>query len=210
MIRTTVAFAPGRNAFLLVETARLMSTVLAITGASGIPVGVRLLEKLPGPVDLVLSQTARSLVGHETGWSVTEVEALADHVWKDDDLWAGPSSGSHAFERLIVAPASMTSVARFAGGLGDTLISRIFHVALKEGRRIVIVPRETPLDTISLRNLTSLSELGVRVVPFMPAFYTRPQTVQDMVDFVVARVMQACDLEQDLVTEWRGDERSGS
>ena len=151
-----------------------------------------------------MSRTARAIIPEETAYSVEEVESFADKVYNDDDLFAPIASGSFQYYTLFVIPCSESSVAKFACGIGDTLISRTFMCALKEGRRIIIVPRETPKSTIMLENELKLARLGVVVMDANPGFYPKPQTVQEMVDFIVGRCMTRAGIEHNLFKPWGG------
>ena len=177
---------------------------MAITGASGAAYGISLLRNLPGEKILVMSRTARAIIPEETQYTAEEVESLADKVYNDDDLFAPIASGSFQYDTLFVIPCSESSVAKFACGIGDTLISRTFMCALKEGRRIIIVPRETPKSAIMLENELKLAKLGVVIMDANPGFYPKPQTVQEMVDFIVGRCMTRAGIEHELFKPWGG------
>jgi 4-hydroxy-3-polyprenylbenzoate decarboxylase len=177
---------------------------VAITGASGAAYGISLLRNLPGEKILVMSRTARAIIPEETQYTAEEVESLADKVYNDDDLFAPIASGSFQYDTLFVIPCSESSVAKFACGIGDTLISRTFMCALKEGRRIIIVPRETPKSAIMLENELKLAKLGVVIMDANPGFYPKPQTVQEMVDFIVGRCMTRAGIEHELFKPWGG------
>jgi 4-hydroxy-3-polyprenylbenzoate decarboxylase len=179
--------------------------VIAITGASGVIIGIRLLEVLADvgvETHLVTSQWAERTIRIETDYSMEQVRALATAVYRPDNQAARISSGSFVTDGMIVAPCSMHTLAVLANGLADSLPARAFDVAMKERRRCVIVPRETPLSTMHLRHLLSLSELGVSVVPPMPGFYSKPQTIGEVVDHVVARVLDQFGIETDLAQRW--------
>ncbi|HET7529330.1 MAG TPA: UbiX family flavin prenyltransferase [Mycobacteriales bacterium] len=179
--------------------------VLAITGASGVIIGIRLLEVLADvgvETHLVTSQWAERTIRIETDYSMEQVRALATAVYRPDNQAARISSGSFVTDGMIVAPCSMHTLAVLANGLADSLPARAFDVAMKERRRCVIVPRETPLSTMHLRHLLTLSELGVTVVPPMPGFYSKPQTIGEVVDHVVARVLDQFGIETDLAQRW--------
>jgi flavin prenyltransferase len=179
--------------------------VIAITGASGVIIGIRLLEVLADlgvETHLVTSQWAERTIRIETDYSMEQVRALATAVYRPDNQAARISSGSFVTDGMIVAPCSMHTLAVLANGLADSLPARAFDVAMKERRRCVIVPRETPLSTMHLRHLLTLSELGVSVVPPMPGFYSKPQTIGEVVDHVVARVLDQFGIETDLAQRW--------
>jgi len=181
--------------------------VVAMTGASGTPYGIRALEamaKMPDlRVHLILTPTAERLLAFEARADVEKVRSLADDVHKNDDFFAPIASGSHRFVGMLVCPASMKHVGLMAAGIGLDLVSRTADVCLKERRKLVIVPRETPLSAIHLRNLLTLSEAGAMIVPAMPGFYVHPETVDDMVDHVAGKALDALGLEHDLYPRWR-------
>lgn len=181
-----------------------MKTVVAITGASGGIYGLRLLQELPGRKVLVMSKTAQAILPAETGRTPAEAAALADESYADDDLFAPIASGSCRYDALVVAPCSESSVAKFACGLGDTLISRTFMCALKEGRRIILVVRESPKSAIMLENELKLARLGVIILDANPGFYGHPQSVDDVIDFTVARCLDLLGVEQHLCEAWPG------
>ncbi|MEU0227333.1 non-oxidative hydroxyarylic acid decarboxylases subunit B [Streptomyces sp. NPDC006284] len=187
-----------------------MSTrlVVGMTGASGAPIGVRLLEVLRGlegvETHLVLSRWARTTIELETPYSAREVAKLADVVYGPGDQAAAVSSGSFPTDGMVIAPCSMKTVAGIRSGYADGLIGRAADVTLKERRRLVLVPRETPLSEIHLENLLALSRMGAVVVPPVPAFYNRPETVDDLVDHLVARVLDQLGLVTDHPGRWTG------
>lgn len=194
--------------------------VLAITGASGAPYGVRLLETLIRAgrgVHLVLSSAATQVLFHETGRRVdldhfrlgdlmgeSAKEAAPGQVIFHDhrNFAAGIASGSFRTAGMAVCPCSMGTVAAIAHGLSQNLVHRAADVHLKERRKLVLVPRETPLSAIHLRNLATVAEAGAVVLPAMPAFYTKPQSLDDMVNFVVGRVCDQLGVEHALLRRW--------
>lgn len=193
--------------------------VVIVTGASGSAYGLRLVEQLLeiGEVTLVFTRAGAETTARELGL-VVPAEGGRDAVLRflelprdlplrvaaNDDLLDAAASGSTRIEAVVVVPASMGFVGSLAGGLASDLAERAADVALKEGRRLVIVPRETPLGLIHLRNLTTLAEAGASIVPAMPAFYQRPGSVDDMVNFVVGKVLDVLGVDHDLFTRWRG------
>ena len=194
--------------------------VLAMTGASGAAYGVRLLEVLLRAgrrVHLILSPAGVEVLEHELerrvrvehfvltdllGDPAKEVSSdqVSYHHYRD--FHAGIASGSFLTAGMVVCPCSMGTVAAIAHGLSQNLIHRAADVHLKERRRLILVPRETPLNVIQLRNLASCAEAGAVILPAMPAFYTRPQTLQDVVDFIVGRVCDQLGIEHRLLRRW--------
>lgn len=186
----------------MTEHARL---IVGISGASGVVYGVRLLEtlqKLPVETHLVMTRTAEVTLAHETDMKVSDVRRLADVAYRIDDLAAAVSSGSFRTIGMIVAPCSMRSLGEIAHGITSNLLTRAADVVLKERRRLVLVARETPLHAIHLRNMATLAEMGAIIAPPVPAFYNRPQTLDDIVDHTVGRVLDLFDLDSGSVRRW--------
>jgi 4-hydroxy-3-polyprenylbenzoate decarboxylase len=179
--------------------------IVGISGASGIIYGVRLLQALktlPVETHLVMTRTAEVTLAHETSMKVADVRRLADVAYPIGDLAAAISSGSFQTIGMIVAPCSMRSLGEIAHGISSNLLTRAADVVLKERRRLVLVTRETPLHTIHLRNLVTVSELGAIVAPPMPAFYNKPKTLDDVVDHTVGRLLDLFDLDTGKVKRW--------
>jgi len=182
-----------------------MKIVVGMSGASGAPYGTRFvtaLHEADVECSLVMSRNARYIASVEgelpEGWPGRFVH----EIYQDDDLAAPPASGSHLFDAMVIIPCSMSTVGKIAAGIGDTLITRIASVCLKERRKLVVVPRETPLSVINLRALTPLAEAGAIIMPAMPAFYPRPETVADMVDFMAGRVLEVLGLGKGPYQHW--------
>ena len=182
--------------------------VVAISGASGAIYGVRLLQKLRGIADvqthLVVSEAGWLNVQHELDLPRAEVEALADVAYPVRDIGSAIASGSFRCDGMVIAPCSMRTLAAVALGLSDNLITRAADVMLKERRKLVLMVRETPLNLAHLRNMTSVTEMGGIVFPPVPGFYQRPQTVDEMVDHTVSRVLDLLDLAQADAARWNG------
>lgn len=178
--------------------------LVAVTGASGAVYARRLIEVLGKRADVILSKDAEGVVTFETGLGPKEFTAGARTVYRGDDLAAGPASGSHPFSALVVVPCSGTTVAKIAAGIADNLVTRAAAVALKERHPLILVPRETPLSAVALENLLKLARLGVVVLPPNPGFYGRPEEVEDLVDFVVARILDHLHVEHGLGPRWTG------
>lgn len=176
--------------------------VVALTGASGIPYGIKLLRSLPGEKALVISEMAKSIIPTETDLSVSDIESMADVVYQDDDLFAPISSGSYKHDGMVICPCSASTLGKIASGVADTLITRAASVCLKEGRQLVIVPRETPLSQIMIENELRVSRAGGIIVPASPAFYNKPKSVDDMIDFVVGKIMDRMGVDNDLFKRW--------
>lgn len=188
--------------------------VFAITGASGAPYAVRLLEVLARnrvPTWLIISGHGWRLLIAETGIEDdAALKAATGGDWSsirffpDDDRGALPASGSAKSSGMVICPCSMGTVAAIAGGTSRSLVERAADVALKERRKLVLVPRETPLSLIHLRNLTTVTEAGAVVIPAAPGFYHRPTQVAQLVDFVVQRVIDQLGLEIEIAPRWQG------
>jgi len=184
--------------------------VVGISGASGVIYGIRLLEVLRGvddvEVHLVISKAGKRTVVLETDRSVEEVEALADRVYRAGDIAAAVASGSFKTSAMVVVPCSMKTLSGIANSYADNLLIRAAEVTLKDRRRLVLVPRETPLHLGHLRLLVRVAEMGAVVMPPAPAFYHRPETVEEIVDQTVNRILDLLDieLEDDLVRRWAG------
>lgn len=181
--------------------------IVAITGATGTIYGVRLLELLQGSeieTHLVMSKWAARTLVHETSYTVEQVQALAAHVYPLADQGAAISSGSFITAGMVVVPCSMRTLAAIAHGLGDNLIHRAADVILKERRRLVLAVREAPLSEIHLENMLKLSRMGVVIVPPVPAFYSKPQTIDDVVNYTVARLLDQLDIHLDVRNRWIG------
>ncbi|MFI6999321.1 non-oxidative hydroxyarylic acid decarboxylases subunit B [Nocardia sp. NPDC050175] len=185
-----------------------MRIVVGMTGASGAPLGVAVLKALHRMPDiethLVISKWARATIGLETNLTMQEVAALADVVYQPGDQAAPISSGSFHTDGMIVVPCSMKTLAGIRTGYADGLLARAADVILKEGRRLVLVPRESPLSEIHLDNMLTLSRMGVRIVPPMPAFYNDPHTIDDIIDHIVSRVLDQFGLRSDKAKPWTG------
>lgn len=188
---------------------RRQRLIVAITGASGAIYGVRLLEQLRAlpewETHLVLSNAGVLTASEELGIKRADIEALADVVHSVKDIGAAVSSGSFRTAGMVIAPCSMKTLAEIAHGLADNLVSRAADVVLKERRRLVLLARETPLNLAHLRNMTAVTEMGAIVFPPVPAFYTRPSSLDDVVNHTVGRVLDLFDIDHhDLVQRWQG------
>ena len=182
--------------------------IVGMTGATGAVLGVEILRQLQQCPDvethLVLSRWARTTIHLETELSARDVEGLADIVYSWDDQAAAISSGSFRMAGMVIAPCSMKTLAAIRMGYADGLIARAADVTLKERRRLVLVPRETPLSQIHLENMLALARMGVSIVPPMPAFYNHPASVGDIVDHVVTRILDQFDIESPNAKRWNG------
>jgi 4-hydroxy-3-polyprenylbenzoate decarboxylase len=181
--------------------------IVAITGATGAIFGVRLLEALKAAqveTHLVLSKWGQQTVEHETGLALADLEQRAAVVHGTGNMAATISSGSFRTDGMVIAPCSMRTVGAIAHSNGDNLVHRAADVVLKERRKMVLVPRETPLSEIHLENLLKLARMGVVILPPVPAFYNRPASIDDIVNHVVARVLDQFDIEASFARRWDG------
>ena len=182
--------------------------IVGMTGATGAVLGVELLRQLQQCPDvethLVLSRWARATIHLETQLSARDVEGLADVVYPWDDQAAAISSGSFRVEGMIIVPCSMKTLAGIRTGYADGLIARAADVTLKERRRLVLVPRETPLSEIHLDNMLTLARMGAIVMPPMPAFYNHPASIGDIVDHLVTRILDQFDIDTPDAKRWNG------
>jgi len=181
--------------------------IVGMTGASGAVYGVRLLRLLKGSgieTHLVMSRSAKITLGQEMELGVPEVAALADVVHQVDNIGASISSGSFRTMGMVIAPCSIRSLAEIATGVTSSLLTRAADVVLKERRRLVLVVREAPLHLGHLRSMAAATELGAIVYPPVPAFYTRPASLEQMVDHTLGRVLDLFDIENAAVSRWGG------
>ncbi len=192
--------------FTMAEKNRL---IVGISGASGVIYGIRLLEALrdqPVESHLVLSKAAEMTLAYETELKSAQVQALADVVHPVGDVGASIASGSFPTLGMVIAPCSIRSMSEIACGVTSNLLTRAADVVLKERRRLVLMLRETPLHSGHLKNLLALSDMGAVIAPPVPAFYARPESVDDIVDHSVGRVLDLFGLDTGKVKRWREDE----
>lgn len=197
--------------------------VVGITGASGSIYGIRLIEELLGlgcQVHLVVTEAGWRVLKEELGFEASKRQAALEARFGDAvnsgsliyhpnaDIGASIASGSFRVQGMAIVPCSMGTLASISQGISDDLMTRAADVMLKENRKLLLVPRETPLHAIHLENMLKLSRLGVRMIPAMPAFYYKPQSMNEMVDFMVGKVMDNMDIDHDLYRRW-GDEQNG-
>ena len=184
-----------------------MHLIIAITGCSGVVYGVRLLEacrKLGVETDLIVSQAAEKLLELELGKTIKDIRKLATRNYSQDDIAAPLASGSVKTDGMVIAPCSMKTLGAIASGIADNLITRAADVTLKEGRPLVLVPRETPLNLIHLENMVRLKLAGATILPAMPGFYHKPKEILELIDFIVGRILDVLDVEHKLYRRWQG------
>lgn len=188
---------------------RKKKIVIGISGASGTTYAIDLIKTLHANPTVethgVISTWAKQNLKLESDMGLNELEDLLDYHYAINDLGATIASGSFLVDGMVIVPASMKTVAAVSMGYSDNLIARAADVTLKEQRKLIIVPRETPLSTIHLENLTRLSRLGVQIIPPIPAFYNHPETIADLVNHQTMKIMDALGIENDSKGRWKGE-----
>jgi 4-hydroxy-3-polyprenylbenzoate decarboxylase len=186
----------------------LRRLIVGLTGASGVIYGIRLLQVLRqgGEIEthLVLSQAAKATMAQETNWKISDVEALASVTHDPKDIGASIASGSFVTMGMVIAPCSIKTLSAVANSYSADLMSRAADVCLKEGRPVILCVRETPLHLGHLRLMTQAAEIGATILPPVPAFYGNPQTVAEIVDGTVGRILLRLGIDNDLYTQWKG------
>ena len=186
-----------------------MRLIIGLSGSSGVIYGIRMLQVLAERSDiethLVMSQAARMNIGIETDWKPEDVEALADEVHNNKNIGATIASGSFKSAGMIVVPCSMKTLSGIVNSYADNLLIRAADVVLKERRKLVIVPRESPMHTGHCELMYKASQYGAIICPPSPAFYSKPETVDDIIDHTVARVLDLFDIEMDGLKRWQGN-----
>ncbi len=182
--------------------------LVCLTGASGAIYGVRLLRALKAEgheVHLIVSKWGEETLKYETEMGGETLSREADFFYSENDLAAGPASGSFPIDAMVVIPCSMKTLAGIAHGYADNLIARAADCSLKERRKLVLVPRESPLNLIQIRNMAAVTEAGAIVIPASPAFWAKPKTIEELVDSVVERVLAHLGVPQDSAAKWTGE-----
>lgn len=184
--------------------------IIGITGASGTAYAIDLVKQLQKDPEVethgVISSWAKQNLKIESSLSLHELENLFDYFYSANNMGAKIASGSYLVDAMVVVPASMKTVSAIAYGFGDNLIARAADVVLKEQKKLIVVPRETPLSTIHLENLTKLSKMAVQIIPPIPAFYTQPQTIEDLVSHQTMKLLDALGIDNQLDQRWEGNE----
>jgi len=179
-----------------------MEGILAITGASGVIYGIKLLENLKGKVHLVVSEGAKKIIKDETTYNLDNLDKYAYKSYNNNEMDASIASGSYPFDYMIICPATISTISKISVGIQDNLITRAAAVSLKEKRKLIIVPRETPLTSINLKSMATLSDEGAVILPAMPAFYHKPKSIDDITNFVVGRILDQVGVKNDLFKRW--------
>jgi 4-hydroxy-3-polyprenylbenzoate decarboxylase len=160
------------------------------------------MQSLEAETILVISKIAKDILRYETDFNGDSIYKMADEVYEDDNLFAPIASGSNRFDAMVIVPCSESTIAKIAHGIADTLITRTAAVCLKERRRLIIVPRETPISAIMLENELKLARLGVIIMPASPGFYHKPRSVEQMVNFVVGRILDQLGQPNEMFDRW--------
>lgn len=182
-----------------------MKIVVGICGASGVIYGIKLvkiLHQLKKEVYLIISDAAKKIMEHETDIDPDTLKNLATKTYENNNFFSAPASGSFQVDAMVVIPCSLKTLSAIANGYTDTLISRAAICCLKESKPLILVPRETPLDLSTLKNMVKAKELGAIILPAMPAFYHKPSSIEDMIDFVVGKILDQLGIEHNLFKRW--------
>lgn len=182
-----------------------MKIIVGITGSTGVIYGIRLLEvlkRLNVETHLVISEWAAKCIGMETDYTVDYVKSLATSVSDEKNMASNISSGTHKINGMIIAPCSMKTLSAIANGYDDTLVARAAGVTIKESRKLILMTRETPLSPIHLENMLKLSRIGVIILPPVTEFYTKPKTIDDIINHGIGKCLDQFDLEHNLYPRW--------
>jgi len=183
-----------------------MKIVVAITGASGVIYGVRLIEYLHAKrheVYLILTKAGIKVLKHELNIEASDLRSKCAMMYDEDEIDAAPSSGSFYFDAMVIVPCSMKTLALIAHGLSSNLVARAADVALKERRKLILVTRETPLNKVHIMNMLKVSDMGGIVLPACPAFYHKPKSIDEIVNYVVGKILDQLKIEHNLFSRWK-------
>ncbi len=175
--------------------------LIAVTGASGVYLAIRLLEILKEKdvkTELIISKNAEKIVSIETDYNISEVRKLADKNYEVNDLLAPPASGSYKLDSMIIIPCSMKSLSAIANGYANNLITRAADVMIKEKRKLILVVRETPFSAIHLENMLKLAKLGVVIFPPIPSYYIKPKNIEELIEFTIGRILDQLGIESNI------------
>ncbi len=183
----------------------VMKLLVCISGASGVIYGERLLRSLTDveAVDLVISEAAKKMIDLELDVDVNTIRALVRNTFEPDQMEAPPASGSSLYDAVIVVPCSVSTLSKIAQGIADNLITRSAAVALKENKKLILVPRETPLSKIHLENMVSICTAGGTILPACPGFYGDPKSIDDLVDFIVGKMLDCLGIDNEVYHRWK-------
>ncbi len=185
----------------------IMKIVIGMTGASGAVYGVKLIEFLSKKVEtvVIISETAEKIIQKETNYNMDYIKNLSDQFYFNDEMESKIASGSNFFDAFIICPCSISTMSKIASGIGDNLITRVGCVSLKEKRKMVLLMRETPLNSIILENMLKLSRENVLILPASPPFYIKPKRIEDMVDFVVGKILDHIGIENKIYRRYQSN-----
>ncbi|MFX1485925.1 MAG: UbiX family flavin prenyltransferase [Promethearchaeota archaeon] len=184
-----------------------MKIIVAITGASGVIYGIRLLEVLRDEnieTALIISEIAKEIISWEVEQKKEEIEKLASKSYKTDEFFTELASGTFLVDAMVIIPCSMKTLSAIANGFSSNLITRAADCVLKEGRKLILVPRETPLSMIHLENMLRAKRSGAIILPAMPAFYHKPKNIDELTDFVIGKILDQIGIKHDLFARWKG------
>ena len=183
-----------------------MKILLSITGASGSIYGVRLFEELNksnNEIHLIISEGAKKILEHETNFKVNDLKKKSNFYYENKDMFAGPASGSFQLDAMVVCPCSMKTLSAIANGYGDTLTTRAASCRLKEEKKLILVIRETPIDLPGIKNMLAAKQAGATILPAMPGFYHKPKKIDDLVDFIIGRILDNIGIKNSLFKRWK-------
>lgn len=183
-----------------------MKIFLSIGGASGSIYGIRLLEELKKSsveIHLTISESAKKILEYETNYKFKELKNQADYYYDNNNMFAGPASGSFELDAMILCPCSMKTLSAIANGYGDTLTTRSASCRLKEEQKIILVIRETPLDLPGLKNMLQAKKAGATILPAIPGFYHKPKKIGDLIDFIVGKILDQIGIKHTLFQRWK-------
>lgn len=183
-----------------------MRVIVGITGASGVIYGIRLIEELNKnniETHVIISDVACDIIEYETSYTIDYIKEISSYTYDENDLFAIINSGSFKVDATVIIPCSMKTLSAIANGYGDNAITRACDVTLKERRTLIISPRETPLRTIHLENMTNLSREGAIILPAMPGFYHKPESIDEQIDFIIGKILDILDINNNLFTKWK-------
>jgi len=189
-----------------INNIRMKKIIIGITGASGVIYGIRLLEilnKLKIETHLILTNSAKKVLKHETHYTEKKIISMATHHHDESDIAASLASGSFKTDAMVIIPCSAKTLAGIATGYSTNLVLRAAEVCIKERRKLVLVPRETPVSYIQLKNMLHVTTAGAIVLPASPGFYHKPKNVNNLVDYVVGKVLDSLDIEHEIFKRWK-------
>lgn len=183
-----------------------MKIFISIGGASGSIYGIRLLgelKKIEAELHLTISENGKKILEHETKYCIEDLKNKVDFFYENNDLLAGPASGSFKLDAMIICPCSMKTLSAIANGYGDTLSSRAGLCCLKEEKKLILIPRETPIDLPGINNMKKAKQAGAVILPAAPGFYHKPKKIDDLIDFIVGKILDHLGIDHTLFKRWK-------